>query len=114
MGNTCNPCLENRCNSCNKETGEINPAVRFELDGKELKLCPLKSLTPRVRRMLDVYAHYKNGFLPCGGGVLQQPHKYMQGIRILSTIEHDENKSKNKAKQTIKNKPDERSIGIKR
>jgi hypothetical protein len=41
-------------------------------------------LTTDTRRMMGLYVHYTNGFLPSGGGILDQTGYYYQAMEILS------------------------------
>lgn len=38
--------------------------------------------------LYDLAAHYANGFLPETGGVLDQRHKLMQALAIISSEQH--------------------------
>lgn len=50
----------------------------------ESRTCLLPMITPRTRFLLRMYAHYKNGLLPMGGGVLEQPNYFAEAMEILS------------------------------
>ena len=41
-------------------------------------------ITPASRAYLRLFEHYKNGILPRGGGILDQPHQYAEAMEILS------------------------------
>jgi hypothetical protein len=34
--------------------------------------------------MLRLYQHYKLGYLPFSGGVLQQPNKFLEAMEVIS------------------------------
>lgn len=35
------------------------------------------------------YRHYKNGFLPCGGGLSNQPSKFMEIVGLVDSIRQE-------------------------
>ncbi len=101
LGEACKPCREGRCNECDKATGKLKTSAKFEIEGKVLTQCPLRYLAPNVMRAINLHSHYKNGFLPHAGGVLNQPARTMKQIEAVASVENDieENKTKNKAKK---------------
>lgn len=62
----------------------------FEIDGTEFKRCPVQFITQESLGALDLYRFYKDGFLPAAGGILDQPHRIMEQIRIVGAIASDE------------------------
>lgn len=46
-------------------------------------VCPRKLVTARSWFFLDLYRHYKNGFLPCAGGLLEQPFSFVRAMAII-------------------------------
>lgn len=41
-------------------------------------------VTPTSWAMLDLYQHYKMGFLPFDGGMLSQPQIYADAMRVIA------------------------------
>jgi len=53
----------------------------------ESRTCLLPMITPASRLLLRLYGHYKSRILPHAGGLLDQPHHYIEAMEILA--EHD-------------------------
>jgi len=66
---------------------------------QEITRCPLKEVTNASRFYLDVYGHYRAGYLWMGGTVSEQPAKVMDAIGCISGLMSDiEQEEKEKAK----------------
>jgi len=50
----------------------------------ELKTCPANIVQPEHFQYLQLYALYKDGFLPYDGGIAEQSAKYVQAMRIIA------------------------------
>lgn len=48
-----------------------------------LNRCPLPMISDDSNFYLRLHKHYKNGILPLGGGLLEQPNKFLQAMEIL-------------------------------
>lgn len=45
--------------------------------------CPLMMITPLSRGFMDLYCHYKSGYLAVEGGLLSQPAAYLDAMKII-------------------------------
>lgn len=45
--------------------------------------CPLSGITPSAVMMMDMYRHYRNGFLPLPGAILDQTHSFIASMNII-------------------------------
>jgi len=59
------------------------PQVSFEFEGERLKRCPLKVVQQGSWELLALYQHYRRGFLLSEGGLLHQPYKYLEAMRLI-------------------------------
>ncbi|MEM7422031.1 MAG: hypothetical protein AAF364_20310, partial [Pseudomonadota bacterium] len=79
------------CDNCTwgRHCDETNPAPYdkwdLKIDGKieSTRICPLGQVTPQSNNLLNLYGFYKQGQLCLSGGVLEQPHKYLEAMRII-------------------------------
>lgn len=56
----------------------------MEIEGIGLiNRCPAAMLDKEARFFMDLYTHYKNGFLPTAGGVLDQPSVFNKAMLIM-------------------------------
>lgn len=53
------------------------------INGKPVYRCPVTLLTTFTRRMMTLNVHYKNGYLPYRGGIMEQPAYYYQAMQVL-------------------------------
>jgi hypothetical protein len=53
----------------------------------ESKTCLLPMITPQSRFLLRMHQHYEKRILPHEGGLLEQPHYYVEAMEILSARE---------------------------
>lgn len=51
----------------------------------ELKTCPANIVQQEHFQYLQLYAMYKDGFLPIGGGIAEQSAKYVQAMRVIAS-----------------------------
>lgn len=51
--------------------------------GLESRTCLLPKVTEEARLMLDLYRHYKNGYLPLAGGIMNQPAAFMDAMAVI-------------------------------
>ena len=49
----------------------------------ESTTCLLPMITERSMSFLRLYRHYKNGWLPYTGGLLDQPNIYLEAMEII-------------------------------
>ena len=69
-------------------TGEVVEPRTFA-DGKttseyRIQHCRADLIDPRHFQYLQLYAIYKDGFLPYEGGIARQDAKYVQAMRVIS------------------------------
>jgi len=43
---------------------------------------------------LSQYQFFKSGFLPCAGGLLDQPNKFIEQMQIIEAVLFDERKKR--------------------
>lgn len=79
----CSICTEHqkKFKGCNGNAQDI-----LELNGEILKTCPKKIITEQTYYYLGLYTFYKEGFMINGPALLDQPPKYLQVIRFISSI----------------------------
>lgn len=51
--------------------------------GLESRTCLLPMIDDESRNMLQLFTHYKNGLLPFGGGLLDQPAAYCEAMAVV-------------------------------
>lgn len=49
----------------------------------ESEVCLLPMVTETSRTLLELYAHYKAGFLPFAGGLLDQPAAFSDAMTVI-------------------------------
>jgi hypothetical protein len=81
-----------RCETCTwgRHCDERNPApfAKWVVRGViESRTCLLPMITPASRVLLRFYGHYKQRLLPRAGGLLDQPHHYLEAMEILAAHE---------------------------
>lgn len=64
-------------------------------DGEESTVCPAQLVDAQTWQLFDWYAHYKNGVLPVGGGLLDQTVFYAEA---MTAIERAINAAQSKSK----------------
>lgn len=80
------------CQNCrfHRHCDDSNPApfpmwVIPEI-GLESRTCLLPQVTEEARDMLHLYRHYKNGYLPRAGGILDQPAVFMESMALIDAV----------------------------
>lgn len=74
------------CQACrwHRHCDETNPAPFPMFSVSEIDLesrtCLLPMVKDESRELLRLYGHYKNGVLPHGGGILDQPAMYDEAM----------------------------------
>ena len=59
---------------------------RWKIGGEVFKRCPAKMATQESWFAIQLYGHYKNGFLPVAGGILDQSVKFVQAMEIIDRV----------------------------
>lgn len=86
------------CKNCQwgRHCDDSNPAPfdKFILRGSngfELRsrTCFLPMITKRSLMLIDLYPHYKRGNLLRSGGVLEQPHVYLQSMNLIAELANE-------------------------
>lgn len=79
------------CQACrfHRHCDDSNPApfpmfVIHEI-GLESRTCLLPMVTDASRQMLAMYRHYKNGYLPFSGGIMDQPEAFAEAMAIIDS-----------------------------
>jgi len=67
----------------------------FTIDNEKIMLCPVKQVSSEAMEWMDLYMHYKNGYLPIQGGILQQPKKYLDAIGYIGYLDYKLQKDRN-------------------
>jgi len=62
------------------------PFPLFEIDRKPFFRCPVQEITGQSREALSLYVFYQRGHLPTAGGIMDQPNKMMDQIRIIENV----------------------------
>ncbi len=57
----------------------------FTLDGEDYFRCPVSLITPFTNTCLRLYGHYKAGFLPAEGGILDQAQAFLDAMVIIES-----------------------------
>ena len=75
------------CRKCNKQIKEVRGCFGLKkpvvIEGIKVKKCPLKEVKGQSMAYLEAYRQYKNGFLPYGGGWLNQPLKFLEAMKVI-------------------------------
>ena len=82
----CASCTAKHCDEAQEMPGSIGPAAypRYVINGViESNTCLLPLINEFSRECLRLYRHYKNGVLLHGGGIYDQPRKYMQAMAVI-------------------------------
>ena len=76
---------ELNCQTCKDKAGceEDSPASVYAIDGEDIYRCPLRLITPQSSIYMQFYYHYKNGYLPVQGGILDQSAKFLKAMTII-------------------------------
>ena len=86
------------CRNCKWQikTGRWSKKRFIILDGR--KTCPLKRISKLSELYLSWFPYFKAEELPCEGGKLDQPIKFILAMNILAQVENDI-----KEKENVKN-----------
>jgi hypothetical protein len=89
------------CKTCvHKDCDGRQGISRFSMDGEDIDYCPLSVATPEISRYFSFYTHYKNGYLPASGGVLDQTARFLRMMEIIQSAvtdyEQEETKRRNR------------------
>jgi len=77
------------CDKCpwGRHCDESNPApfAKWEIPEINLKskVCLLPMVTHESQQAIDLYGFYKDRVLAVSGGVLDQPHKYLESMKTI-------------------------------
>jgi len=58
----------------------------FEFERKVLKRCPVKLITRQSTNYIRYYNFFEKGFLPNGGGLLDQPAKFLDAMNYMASL----------------------------
>lgn len=64
------------------EPGNLDPTSRWE----DIRYCPLSRITEETALYLKYYGHYKNGYLPAEGGLLDQTARFLRAMEIIDSV----------------------------
>lgn len=80
---------------CGKVDCDLDGDV-IEIDGEEIKECPLKLVTGQSRLLIYLRNMREHGVLPEAGGLMDQPNIYTSAMLYLDYLqaEHRKNNSK--------------------
>lgn len=67
------------------------------------KTCLKPMVGPDEWKLISLYRHYKNGFLPSTGGVLDQPQVFLEAMEAIETqIEKNQREAAERASRRQK------------
>lgn len=61
----------------------------WELNGIKYDSCPRYLITGYSSYLLQLFAHYRRGILPFGGGLFDQPNRYVEAMYLIENEAHD-------------------------
>jgi len=74
----------------------------FQFGDRKFYKCPILEINPNLFQYLNLYLHYRNGYLLTTGGIIDQPYHYVQAMEIIhSEILKIENEKIEKEKKQI-------------
>ena len=83
------------CHDCtHRDCDGSKGASWFVLDGEEIKYCPLLRSTAETNLYIKYYAHYKNGWLPADGGLLDQTARFLSAMAIIEAVVGEQKQSR--------------------
>lgn len=56
---------------------------RWQIDEDTYQRCPVKLVTAFTWHCIELYGHYKSGFLLQSGGIIDQQAKYLRIMRVI-------------------------------
>jgi hypothetical protein len=73
---------------CDRARQRVCPTFSIESDDPtappiDFWECPVRIVTARSRSALQLFQFYRNGFLWRGGGVAEQPYRYMEQMALI-------------------------------
>ena len=78
------------CRNCPKEQREERGCEfdspipgRWEIEGEAYQRCPVRLVSSVSCEYLQAYGIYKNGFLPNGGGWINESAKFIQAMQTI-------------------------------
>lgn len=57
----------------------------------ESATCLLPMITPQSRFLIRMHRHYRNGWLPYEGGLLEQPNYYLEAMELIDSLMKEPN-----------------------
>ena len=84
------------CRDCNEHKQVFrgcNGNPRQKLDWSP-DICPVKQIDRNINVYFELYGHYKDGYLPYPGTIMQQPSKLLS---IFNIIDSEKNKLNRKS-----------------
>ena len=80
----CANCSHRYCGDGVKGSNGAAPYLKWMITGVgTFNSCPLPMITEETDFFLRMYKHYKNGILLIGGGLLDQPNKYLEAMEMI-------------------------------
>jgi len=98
------PSLGLDCSRCDeiqkKEHGfyEETNSTEWDIGGFTYRRCPMTQIKAESYAYLEAFAWMQNGFLPNEGAMLDQPHKFIEAMRLIQITMHEEAKEDGKRK----------------
>lgn len=75
------------CHDCkHKDCDGSKGASWFVLDGEDIRYCPISRITEETALYIKYYGHYKNGYLPADGGMLDQTARFLRAMEIIDSV----------------------------
>jgi len=71
------------------------------LDGEDIKQCPLTLITKETIIFTKLYTHYKNGFLPATGGILEQTVQFLLAMEVIDKAVQDNREKEEERKKRL-------------
>ena len=88
------------CGNCSQQQKKFwgcgNPDKRryAVIDGEDVMGCPMEIIGPQELTLIDMYKHYKAGFLLCDGGLNNQPAAYVEAMGIIDSAVSEQQRKK--------------------
>ncbi len=60
--------------------------IRFGSNNIESNVCFLPMITPELDNLMNLYDHYKSGYLYKSGGVVDQPVIYLDFMSLIDAV----------------------------
>jgi hypothetical protein len=79
-----------RCSTCTDFLKDARGCYGFakpqEIEGVEIKKCPVKELTGQTVMYLEIAKHYRNGYLYTGNCIANEPAKLIEAINTVNNM----------------------------